>query len=177
MRLSAALVYAFLFTATALVGCGGDDSNYGTNLFDSPFNDRSSSSITKYSSSSSFRNSSSSSEDEDYLSSSSDFNGSEQLYSADTTVKKTSDLPDSCSDYDRAYVQQNENLYRCMYGKWFQEVHKIPECNEKNEWTSYFRNFLYVCQDEEWREMTEIEVRVGFCTKDKQGKNATADNV
>ena len=178
MRLPAALVYVFLFAATALVGCGGDDSNYGTNLFDNPFSsEQSLSSSAKYSSSSSSKYNSSSSVDKVHSSSSSYFNGTEQLYSADTTVKYLSDLPDSCSDYDKAYVQKNENLYRCMYGKWFQEVHKIPECNEKSEWTSYFRNFLYVCQDEEWREMTEIEVRVGFCTKSKQGKTATANGV
>ena len=177
MRLAAALVYAFLFVTTALVGCGGDDSNYGTNLFDDPFSEKKSSSSTKYNFSSSSRNRSSSSVDNAYSSSSNYFSNNEQLYSADTTVKKLSDLPDSCSDYDRAYVQQNENLYRCMYGKWFQEVKKIPECNEDNEWTTCFRNFLYVCQDGEWREMIEVEARVGFCTKEKQGKSATADNV
>ena len=177
MRLAAALVYAFLFATTALVGCGGDDSNYGTNLFDDPFSEKKSSSSTKYNFSSSSRNRSSSSVYNAYSSSSNYISNNEQLYSADTTVKKLADLPDSCSDYDRAYVQQNENLYRCMYGKWFQEVKKIPECNEDNEWATCFRNFLYVCQDGEWREMIEVEARVGFCTKEKQGKSATADNV
>ncbi len=177
MRLAAALVYAFLFATTALVGCGGDDSNYGTNLFDDPFSEKKSSSSTKYNFSSSSRNRSSSSVYNAYSSSSNYISNNEQLYSADTTVKKLADLPDSCSDYDKAYVQQNENLYRCMYGKWFQEVKKIPECNEDNEWETCFRNFLYVCQDGEWREMIEVEARVGFCTKEKQGKSATADNV
>lgn len=177
MRLAAALVYAFLFATTALVGCGGDDSNYGTNLFDDPFSEKKSSSSTKYNFSSSSRNRSSSSVYNAYSSSSNYISNNEQLYSADTTVKKLANLPDSCSDYDKAYVQQNENLYRCMYGKWFQEVKKIPECNEDNEWATCFRNFLYVCQDGEWREMIEVEARVGFCTKEKQGKSATADNV
>lgn len=177
MRLAAAPVYAFLFATTALVGCGGDDSNYGTNLFDDPFSEKKSSSSTKYNFFSSSRNRSSSSVYNAYSSSSNYISNNEQLYSADTTVKKLANLPDSCSDYDRAYVQQNENLYRCMYGKWFLEVKKIPECNEDNEWETCFRNFLYVCQDGEWREMIEVEARVGFCTKEKQGKSATADNV
>ena len=93
MRLAAALVYAFLFATTALVGCGGDDSNYGTNLFDDPFSEKKSSSSTKYNFSSSSRNRSSSSVYNAYSSSSNYISNNEQLYSADTTVKKLADIP------------------------------------------------------------------------------------
>ena len=170
MRVSALLACAILFLTVAFVGCSGYGSDYGKDTYDDVFSDWYSSSDfwdSFYSSSS--RNYSSSSDDDDYYSSAT------PLYYADTTVKKIADLPDSCYENDEAYVEQEESVYRCVYGKWFLELYKTPKCTEDNEWDTFFKNFLYVCQDEEWREMTEAEARLGFCTKEKQGKTATAD--
>ena len=106
MRLAAALVYAFLFATTALVGCGGDDSNYGTNLFDDPFSEKKSSSSTKYNFSSSSRNRSSSSVDNAYSSSSNYISNNEQLYSADTTVN-TSTATNTTEPYFQFVYEQS----------------------------------------------------------------------
>lgn len=166
MRLKIVYVSIILSLCAAFVACSGYGSDYGKDNYEDIFSDWEMSSSDRYSYSSSRYDYSSSSY-------SSYYSSAELLYYADTTVQKVTDLTDSCYSGDKAYVQQNETLYRCAYGKWFQEVNKIPKCTKENEWDTFYKNFLYVCQDEEWREMDATEARIGICTKDKQGKTVT----
>ncbi len=167
MRLNIALASILLFSSAALISCSGYGSNYtNEDYYEDMFSDWYSSSSYDY-----YYYSSSSSR---YSSSS--YYSTDNLVDADTIVKSAADLPDSCYSGDEAYVQQIETQYRCVYGKWFKKLYKVPDCTEDNEWDTYYKSFLYVCQDEDWRIMSETEVELGFCTKQKQGKVLTASD-
>ena len=167
MRLTVALACIVLFSSAALISCSGYGSNYtDEDYYEDMFSDWFSSSSYEYFyySSSSLRYSSSS------------YYINDNLIDADTVVNKVADLPDSCYPGDEAYVKQIDMQYRCVYGKYFKKLYKVPDCTEDNEWDTYYKSFLYVCQDEDWRIMDEIEVELGFCTTQKQGKTLTAAN-
>ena len=167
MRLNIALASILLFSSATLISCSGYGSNYtNEDYYEDMFSDWYSSSSYDY-----YYYSSSSSR---YSSSS--YYSTDNLVDADTIVKSAADLPDSCYSGDEAYVQQIETQYRCVYGKWFKKLYKVPDCTEDNEWDTYYKSFLYVCQDEDWRIMSETEVELGFCTKQKQGKVLTASD-
>ena len=88
-----------------------------------------------------------------------------------TQVKKGSDLS-ACDTKEKMTVQEDSSTYTCIYGKWFKEVYREPECSKSTEGSTYYKIRPYVCQDGEWRELEELEIRLGYCTSATQ--NATA---
>jgi uncharacterized protein (TIGR02145 family) len=88
-----------------------------------------------------------------------------------TQVKKGSDLS-ACDTKEKIMVQEDSSTYTCIYGKWFKEVYREPECSKSTEGSTYYKIRPYVCQDGEWRELEELEIRLGYCTSATQ--NATA---
>ena len=83
------------------------------------------------------------------------------------SVMKGSELS-SCDTKEKVWVQEDSSTYTCVYGKWFKEVYKEPECSKANEGDTYYKNRPYVCDGGEWREINELEARLGYCTKAKQ---------
>jgi uncharacterized protein (TIGR02145 family) len=82
-------------------------------------------------------------------------------------VLKGSDLS-SCDTKNKVWVQEDSSTYTCVYGKWFKEVFREPECSKATEGATYYKNRPYVCDNGEWREINELEARIGYCTKASQ---------
>ena len=176
MRLKVVYASIILTLCAAFVACSGYGSDYNVekeygDLFDEYFSSSSyskySSSSDKYSSSSSARYSSS--EFEVILPSSSSY------FDTTNTVKTVADL-DSCSDGEKKTVLADTSLYRCAFGVWFKELKNVPECTKKNENETFYKNAAYVCINENWRELTAIEAKLGVCTKSLSGKTKVSDN-
>ena len=176
MRLKVVYASIILTLCAAFVACSGYGSDYNIekeygDLFDEYFSSSSyskySSSSDKYSSSSSARYSSS--EFEVILPSSSSY------FDTTNTVKTVADL-DSCSDGEKKTVLADTSLYRCAFGVWFKELKNVPECTKKNENETFYKNAAYVCINENWRELTAIEAKLGVCTKSLSGKTKVSDN-
>ena len=89
-----------------------------------------------------------------------------------TQVKKGSDLS-SCDTKEKITVQEDSSTYTCIYGKWFKEVYREPECSKSTEGSTYYKIRPYVCQDGEWRELDELEIRLGYCTSATQNVTAS----
>lgn len=172
-----AFFIVILFSASIIItACSGYGSDYNPekeyeDLFDEYFSSSSyskySSSSEKYSSSSSARYSSS--EFEVILPSSSSY------FDTTNTVKTVDDL-DSCTDGEKKTVLTDTSLYRCAFGVWFKELKSVPECTKKNENETFYKNAAYVCINENWRELTAIEAKLGVCTKSLSGKTKVTDN-
>ena len=79
-------------------------------------------------------------------------------------VLKGSDLS-VCDTKNKVFVKEDSSTYTCVYGKWFKEVYREPECGKSNEGDTYYKNRPYVCEDGDWREITELEARIGYCSK------------
>ena len=160
-RLQAALVCtALLAGLNAVTSCSGYGSEYDVNkdysdLFDDYY---SSSSYDRYSSSNDKYYSSSNRYSSDYeiaaLSSSSYFDST-------TMVKTVADLDSTCTDGEKKTVVKDSSLYRCVFGVWFKEVKTIPECTQKKENETFYKNAAYICLNEKWRELTAIEAKLG----------------
>ena len=172
------LVIALLFAVSLVISaCSGYGSEYNaekdySDLYDDYYTSSSSyskysSSSDKYSSSSSARYSSS--EFEVILPSSSSY------FDTTNTVKTVDDL-DSCTDGEKKTVLTDTSLYRCAFGVWFKELKSVPECTKKNENETFYKNAAYVCINENWRELTAIEAKLGVCTKSLSGKTKVSDN-
>lgn len=172
-----ALVCAAFFSGISLISsCSGYGSEYNaekdySDLFDDYYSsssyDRYSSSNNRYSSSSTRY---SSSEFEVILPSSSSY------FDSTTMVKTIADLDSTCTDGEKKTVLKDSSLYRCTFGVWFKEVKNVPECTKKNENETFYKNAAYVCLNENWRELTAIEAKLGVCTKALAGKTKVTDN-
>ena len=92
-----------------------------------------------------------------------------------TTVKTVADL-DSCTDGEKRTVLKDSSVYRCVYSVWFKEIKAIPECTEKNESETFYKNAPYICMNGNWRELSEIEAKLGVCTNALAGTTKTTDN-
>ena len=180
-RLQAALVCAALFAGlNAVTSCSGYGSEYDVNkdysdLYDDYYSSSygKSSSYDRYSSSSDRYYSSSARYSSDYeivaLSSSSYFDST-------TMVKTVADLDSTCIDGEKKTVVKDSSLYRCAFGVWFKEIKSVPECTQKNENETFYKNAAYICINENWRELTAIEAKLGVCTKALAGKTKVTDN-
>jgi hypothetical protein len=55
-----------------------------------------------------------------------------------TQVKKGSDLS-ACDTKEKIMVQEDSSTYTCIYGKWFKEVYREPECSKSTEGSTYYK--------------------------------------
>lgn len=173
------------FLSAALCSCSGYGSDYNAekeyaDLFEDKdwYEDDSSSSYEYEKSSSSSYGKSSSSSDNDYSSSDRysssdiDYSSSEiSIYDSTNSVKTIADL-NSCKDGEKKTVLTDTSLYRCVNGKWLKELKSIPECSDKNEYETFYKNAPYVCISGEWREMDSFETQFGVCDKKYVGNKA-----
>ena len=179
--LQAAIACATLFVGINVVtSCSGYGAEYtDEKKYSDWFDDEESSSSYAKSSSSSYGKSSSSSNKSSSSSSrysSSSAYSSSSNYTDTTTVKTVTDLADSCSDGEEKTVSADSSIYRCVYSTWFKILKNIPDCTKKNEAETFYKNDPYVCINSNWRVISEIEAKLGVCTKALSGTTKSTDN-
>ncbi len=162
--------------ASTIIACSGYGDDYANNLLSNDFfsssSDRyqSSSSVkTFFNSSSSVKYSSSSKKRSFFDESSSSISDSDNI----VPIVNTFEGLDSCQDGKRLALRNDSTIYRCFYGTWYKEIKKLPECNNKTEKKTFFKSLPYICVSGEWREITEMDVELGFCTEKLQGTTKT----
>ena len=151
-----------------LAGLFGDlfSSSSGKSIFDK---DKSSSSSTGKSSSS--VKSSSSIDFFDY----SPTNNKYDFSKDSTAVKSVADLG-KCENGDRRGVIKDSSYYYCAYETWFKEVGSLPKCTKQNDLTTFYKGVPYMCVSGELKILSEMEAKLGLCTKAKQGKIKESNN-
>lgn len=83
------------------------------------------------------------------------------------------DFTNSCSHVeDGMFGIYHDSMYICKYDEW--ELASISDskdkCTSENDRTTYlFNGVYYACEDGEWREMTDIEKKLGYCKSELLG--------
>jgi len=170
--LQAAIACAALFVGINVVtSCSGYGAEYtDEKKYSDWFDDEESSSSYAKSSSSSYNRYSSSYNR--YSSSA----YSSSSYIDNTTVKTVADLDSSCTEGEKKTVLKDSSVYRCVYGIWIKEIKSVPDCSKENETETFYKSSPYICINGNWRELTEIEAKLGACTKALSGKTKSTGN-